>query len=115
MQKSKISEVIQRESKGPMEYIKVYDKYVSLINKTAEEEVEAFIKEGHSFNEFEREIKRYQRLVKDITYNLHKVVRVGMFELHCDELIRAMSKRAEALLNKLLDYIISDNFEKNKQ
>lgn len=113
--KTKISEVVQRESHGPVNHSKHFDKYINLITKKAEEEVESFLKEEHNFNEFERELKKYQRLVKEILYNSHKVVRVGMFELHCEELIRSLSKRAENLVNKLLEKMLSQHFETNKQ
>jgi dynein heavy chain len=113
--KNKIATVISNESQGPVNHSKAYDKYLPLINKKAEEEVEKFLKEEHAFNEYEKEVKRYQRLVKEITYNTHKVVRVGMFELHCEELIRALAKRAESLLNKLIDHMLNEHFEINKQ
>ena len=113
--KANISSVIKRESQGPVNHAKQYDKYANLINKKADEEVENFLKEEHSFNEYEREVKKYQRLTKEITYNLQKVVRVGMFELHCDELIRSMAKRCENLMNKLLDRMLNEHFEMNKK
>lgn len=113
--KAKIAEIVQKESQGPVNHAKYYEKYSNLISKKAEEEVEGFLKEEHSFNEYEREYKKYQKLVKEITYNSHKVVRVGMFELHCDELIRSLAKRAENLMNKLLERMLTEHFEINKQ
>lgn len=113
--KNSIVEVIQAEQRGPVNHTKIYDKYSNLITKKADEEVEQFLKDEHTFNEYEREFKKYQRLVKEITYNLQKVIRVGMFELHCDELIRSLAKRAEALQNKLLDRMLNDHFEMNRK
>jgi len=37
-----------------------------------------------------------------------------MFEVHCDELIRALAKRAEAVCNKLLARMSSDHLDTNK-
>lgn len=88
---------------------------MNLITKKAEEDVEQFLKEEHSFNEYERELKKYQRLTKDINYNSQKIVRVGMFELHCDEIIRALVKRSENLMNKLLDRMLDEHFAYNKK
>ena len=113
--RAKISSVISHECKGPVQHSKVFDKYINLITKKAELDVDQFLREEHSFNEYERELKKYQRLTKDITYNSHKVVRVGMFELHCDELIRSLAKRSENLMNKLLDRMLSEHFEYNKK
>lgn len=88
---------------------------MSLITRKAEEDVDLFLSENHSFNEYERELKKYQRLTKDITYNSQKVVRIGMFELHCEELIRSLAKRSDALMNKLLERMLQEHFEYNKQ
>ncbi len=106
---------IQKECQHPVAHSKVFDKYSPLITKRADEDVEQFLREEHSFNEYERELKKYQRLTKDITYNTQKVVRVGMFELHCDELIRTLAKRSENLMNKLLDRMLAEHFEYNKK
>ena len=37
-----------------------------------------------------------------------------MFEVHCDDLIRALSKRADALNSKLLGRMAKDHQEENK-
>jgi len=37
-----------------------------------------------------------------------------MFEVHCEELIRALAKRAEAICNKLLARMSSDHLDANK-
>ena len=37
-----------------------------------------------------------------------------MFEVHCEELIRALAKRAEAICNKLLSRMSSDHLDANK-
>ena len=43
-----------------------------------------------------------------------QVVRLGMFEVHCDELIRGLAKRAEGIANKLLTRMSKDHQEANK-
>ena len=37
-----------------------------------------------------------------------------MFEVHCNELIHAVSKRAEAICNKLLEHMSKDHLDGNK-
>ena len=113
--KSELHEIIEKESKGPMEHVKLYDKYNQLLSKQAEEEVELFLKEEHTFAEFEKEVKKFRKLADEIQYKTEKIARVGMFELHCDELIRALSKRAESCQNKLLERMMKDHFDNNKQ
>ena len=43
-----------------------------------------------------------------------QVTRLGMFEVHCDELIRGLSKRADAICSKLLVRMSTDHQEANK-
>ncbi|WAR10683.1 DYH7-like protein [Mya arenaria] len=96
--KEQVRELIKRESVGPVEHCKIYDKYNFLITKQAETDVEQFLKETHTFDEYKKEVEKYHRLVEEITYNSIKVLRLGMFEIHCDDLIRALSKRSDTLL-----------------
>lgn len=44
-----------------------------------------------------------------------QVMRLGMFEVHCDDLIRSLAKRAEALCQKLLGKMSEDHKEANKK
>lgn len=113
--KKSVARVIAKESEGPVKHCKIYDKYVALINKKADEDVEKFLGEEHTFAECEKELKRYQRLVKEITYNTEKVVRIGMFEVHCEELIKTLARRAENIQNKLLERLLNEHFEINRQ
>ncbi|XP_052236951.1 dynein axonemal heavy chain 7-like isoform X2 [Dreissena polymorpha] len=114
-----VRELIKQESIGPIEHSKIYDKYNFLISKQADTDVEQFLKETHTFDEYKKEVEKYHRLVEEITYNSikngrGKVLRLGMFELHCDDLIRALSKRADALCTKLLGRMARDHQEENK-
>jgi dynein heavy chain len=38
-----------------------------------------------------------------------------MFEVHCDELIRALAKRADQVAQKLLGRMLKDHIEANNQ
>ena len=44
-----------------------------------------------------------------------KVLRLGMFEVHCDELIRSLAKRAEKLHGQLMMKMCRDHQEENKR
>ena len=113
--KSDLRIIIDKESRGPMEHVKIYDKYNQLLSKQAEDEVELFLKEEHTFPDYVKEVKKFGKLADEIQYKTSKIVRVGMFELHCDELIRALTKRAEICQNKLLERMLKDHFDINKQ
>ena len=56
----------------------------------------------------------YMRLFINTTW-LFQIIQVGMFELHCDELIRGLAKRADGLRSKLLQRMIKDHQVLNKR
>uniref|UniRef100_A0A4W3JI36 Dynein axonemal heavy chain 7 n=1 Tax=Callorhinchus milii TaxID=7868 RepID=A0A4W3JI36_CALMI len=111
---AKIIDVIDKESVGPQEHLRLYDQYSMLINKQSELDVEQFLIEPHIFNETVEEIIKYQKLFEEIQYGSRRVIRLGMFEVHCDELIRALVKRVEVLREKLLAKVVKDHQDINK-
>ncbi|XP_070569551.1 dynein axonemal heavy chain 7-like isoform X2 [Ptychodera flava] len=119
--KAKVREVIQKESTGPIEHLKIYDKYNFLVNKQADADVDQFLTEEHTFHDYTKEVEKYRKLVDEIQYNSRKdpnrakVIRLGMFELHCDELIRALAKRADNLQSRLLARMSKDHQEANRK
>ncbi|GCC28735.1 hypothetical protein chiPu_0007169 [Chiloscyllium punctatum] len=112
--KKKVKDIIAKESLGPQEHTKLYDKYTMLINRQADLDVEQFLNEEHTFEENAQEIIKYLNLKEEIKYQSQKVVRLGMFEVHCDELIRALVKRAETLYEKLLNKLNKYHQDANK-
>ncbi|XP_033097643.1 dynein heavy chain 7, axonemal-like isoform X2 [Anneissia japonica] len=120
--KEEIKRVVEAESTRPIEHLKIYEKYNFLVSKQAEADVEQFLSEEHNFDDYTKEVEKYRNLVDEISYNTRKdrqqkrkVIRLGMFEVHCDELIRALSKRADALASKLLARMCKDHAEANRK
>ena len=107
--KANIRELVESESRHPKEHAKLYDKYTHLISKQADKDIDKFLREEHSFDDYAREVRKYNKLGEEIQYKSRKVVRLGMFEVHCDELIRALTKRAESIANKLLTRMQADH------
>ncbi|ELK04803.1 Dynein heavy chain 7, axonemal [Pteropus alecto] len=111
--KEKIKEVIMRESVAPTEHLRLYDKYDFLITRKAEQDVDAFLAEPHHYEEIIKEIRKYQKLIEEIQYTSRKTIRLGMFEIRCEELIRALVKRADVICGKLIAKMFRDHQEVN--
>ncbi|XP_034142716.1 dynein heavy chain 7, axonemal isoform X2 [Esox lucius] len=110
-----VRRVIWEESTGPLEHVRIYDKYSHLVSQQAQEDVEQFLSEQHSFPEIMSEVSRYQQLAEEIQYSSSKVVRLGMFEVHSHELILGLLRRAEGLRHQLVTRMLEDHQEMNKK
>ncbi|XP_039210552.1 dynein heavy chain 7, axonemal isoform X3 [Crotalus tigris] len=111
--KQKIRNEIAKESVAPTEHLKLYDKYHDLITKQAERDIDQFLSEEHTFEEITAEVARYQSIREDIQYHSRKCIRLGMFELHCDELIRSLAKRADSICSKIIGKMFKDHQDLN--
>ncbi|XP_051841933.1 dynein axonemal heavy chain 7 [Antechinus flavipes] len=109
----KIKDVILAESVAPTEHLKYYDKYDFLINKQAEHDIDKYLEEDHNYEETIEEIRKFQKLSEEIQYTSRKVIRLGIFELHCEELIRALAKRADHIAGRLIAKMFKDHQELN--
>nr|XP_010946997.1 dynein axonemal heavy chain 7 isoform X1 [Camelus bactrianus]XP_045367940.1 dynein axonemal heavy chain 7 isoform X1 [Camelus bactrianus] len=111
--KEKIKVVVMRESVAPTEHLRLYDKYEFLISRKAEQDADAFLAENHHYKRIIEEIRKYQKLMEEIQYTSRKTVRLGMFEMRCEELIRALVKRADVICGKLIAKMSKDHQEIN--
>ncbi|XP_046514011.1 dynein axonemal heavy chain 7 [Equus quagga] len=111
--KKKVREVTMRESVAPTEHRRLYDKYDFLVTKKAEQDADAFLAENHNYEKIIQEIRKYQKLIEEIQYTSRKTVRLGMFEMRCEELIRALVKRADVICGKLIAKMFRDHQEVN--
>ncbi|XP_054642367.1 dynein axonemal heavy chain 7 [Dunckerocampus dactyliophorus] len=112
-QEEEVRRVIHAEYVRPTEYIHEYDKYATLINKEAEEDMERFLSEEHTFQELMNEVIKYQKLIDQIRYTSPKVVRLGMFEVQSRKLIQSLVKRAQELQQKLVSRMLQGHQEIN--
>ncbi|XP_031730848.1 dynein heavy chain 7, axonemal isoform X1 [Anarrhichthys ocellatus] len=114
-QQEEVRSVFWAESVKPKEYIHEYDEYATLVSRLAEEHVEQFLSEQHSFQEIMADVVHYQQLADRIQYTSCQVVRLGMFEVQSQKLIRSLVKRAQELQQKLVTRMLQDHQEINKK
>lgn len=62
------------EAVKPKEYVHEYDQYASLVSRRAEQDVEQFLSEQHSFQEIMAEVVRYQQLADHIQHTSCQVL-----------------------------------------
>ena len=60
---------------GPIEYVKAYDPFIYLIDGKAETEIEQYITEVHSFDEFAGKVKFFDDLGNEKNSTRMKMVR----------------------------------------
>ncbi|XP_044525004.1 dynein axonemal heavy chain 7 [Gracilinanus agilis] len=111
--RQKIRDVIAAESVAPIEHLKYYDKYDFLINKQAERDIDKYLEGEHGYEETIALVRKYQQLSDEIQYTSRKVLRLGIFELHCEELIRSLAKRADVICSRLIAKVFKDHQELN--
>lgn len=66
------------------------------------------------FLQCEKQLLKYQEILREIQFDVQKLVPLGLFELHCDELVRSLSKRAEAICTQLLSRMGQENQKLNQ-
>ncbi|XP_028254184.1 dynein heavy chain 7, axonemal isoform X2 [Parambassis ranga] len=110
-----VRRVFRAECVRPKEYVHEYDKYAALVTGQAEEDVEQFLREQHSFQEIMVEVIHYQQLADQIQYTPYKAVRLGMFEVQSHKLIHSLVKCAQELQQKLTTRMLHDHQEINKK
>ncbi|XP_069555029.1 dynein axonemal heavy chain 7 [Brachyistius frenatus] len=107
--------VFWAECVRPKEHAHEYDKYAALVSRQAEEDVEQFLTEQHSFQEIMVEVMHYQQLADQIQYTSCKVVHFGMFEVQSHKLLHSLVERAQELQQKLVSRMLLHHQEINKK
>ncbi|XP_061578914.1 dynein axonemal heavy chain 7 [Cololabis saira] len=110
-QKEEVCKVFWAECVRPKKYVHEYDKYITLVSRQAEKDVEHFLSEQHSFQDIMVEVSHYQELADQIQDG---VVQLGMFEVQSHKLVDSLVKHAQELQQKLATRIFQNHQEINK-
>ena len=111
----KVRDFLLQQSQQPKDYIRIFRKYQSLISRQAEEETEKFIEQQNSFADICTQVDKYQKFTDDLTYPYVQVLRLNMFEVHCEELYHSLCLKAGMLRQMLMDKIRTDYITQMKK
>lgn len=114
----RIKSLLEDARIGPELKIQDFDEYMPLINKEAEEEINALLaiqddgtdeaKSEKYFQEYVTNIFRYKAISEEIAIKKEHVVNVGMYEIHREELIEVLVTAALDLKEKLIQKCTRD-------
>eukprot|EP00048_Salpingoeca_helianthica_P012895 m.192407 g.192407 ORF g.192407 m.192407 type:complete len:3920 (+) comp15437_c5_seq100:290-12049(+) len=106
--RTQVRSEVAKQQHGPAEYIKCYDVFAALIDRTADDEVTAFLAAEHKFDDYCKEILKYENLLQELAFNRRAVAAVGFFSVNCESLNRELTRRAQALVQRLIARVQQD-------
>lgn len=107
--KDEVRKIVAEQNKVPTEYIKMFETYMHLIDGTSEKSTDSYVNENHTFDEFKEKVLYFDNLGKTINNDIEKVVQLGMYELHCDDLILNLFRKTDGLREKVLQKMSQDH------
>ena len=107
--KQEVKRMITEQNRLPEEYVKIFEDYMHLINGQSERETESYVSEDHTFDDFKAKVLYFDNLGKVINNDIPKVVQLGMYELHCDDLILNLYRKTDGLREKVLQKMSQDH------
>uniref|UniRef100_A0A8D3AAF5 Dynein axonemal heavy chain 12 n=1 Tax=Scophthalmus maximus TaxID=52904 RepID=A0A8D3AAF5_SCOMX len=90
------------------------DNYDWLVNGTAQAQVETFMGEEHSFDEYTKQVEDFHALSKEII-SLPAKVHFTMVHLDCEELKQGLALKAKTYADLFLKKVINRHHEQNLQ
>jgi hypothetical protein len=70
--------------------------------------MEAFINEERTWEQLVEQVKKFHMLSQEIPTSFDPKTLIGIFDIHCDELIRDLATRAAELRDKFLEKMIHE-------
>ncbi|XP_051280505.1 dynein axonemal heavy chain 12 [Dicentrarchus labrax] len=99
----------------PDEHFQNYvDNYDWLVNGTAQAQVEKFMAENHSFDEYTKQVEEFHVLSKEIV-NLPAKAHFTMVHLDCEELKQGLANKANNYAEILLRKLVTSHREQTLQ
>ncbi|KAJ0065368.1 hypothetical protein NL108_007569, partial [Boleophthalmus pectinirostris] len=111
---NKAREVFDRNTVGPLKYLNEYEKYRTLLDGRAKQEVTEFLKEKHSLEGFSKKIESIRLIWTEIAL-MRVTVPLSMFCLHAHALNEDLCQRTEELRQLIVTYEVDENRDLNNK
>ncbi|CAL8097411.1 unnamed protein product [Orchesella dallaii] len=106
--KQEIIEHFREQAKGPLEFVSAYNEHQFLFNGENEDMMDNFIGEERTWEQLVEEVKKFHALSQDIPVAFDPKNLIGIFDVHCDELIKGLANRAMEVRDKFLEKMIHE-------
>ncbi|XP_056131285.1 dynein axonemal heavy chain 12 [Lampris incognitus] len=108
-----VKDAVHKNLEEPDKYFQKYVyNYNWLVNGTAQAQVEKFLKEEHSFDEYTEEVEKFRVLSKEII-SLPANGHFTMVHLYCEELKQGLANKAKGFAQVILERLITNHREHN--
>jgi dynein heavy chain len=87
----------------------MFNEYMHLIDGKSERDTDAYVAENHPFEDFKERVLYFDNLGRNINNQIPKVVQLGMYELHCDDLILNLYRKTDSLRERVLQKMSHDH------
>ncbi|KAF4078180.1 hypothetical protein AMELA_G00196410 [Ameiurus melas] len=106
-----LRKAVRENLKAPAKHFQYYfDNYDWLVNGSAQNLVEKFMKEEHCFDQYTEQVEVFRTLSKEIS-SLPAVVYFDMIRLDCEELKQGLAKKAQTFAQILVARLITTHRE----
>ncbi|XP_076022383.1 dynein axonemal heavy chain 12 [Genypterus blacodes] len=108
-----VKTAVRKNLEEPDNHLQKYvESYGWLVNGTAQSQVEKFLEEDHSFDEYTEQVEEFRVLSKEII-SLPAKARFAMVHLDCEELKQGLANKARNFAEILLKKLASSHREQN--
>ncbi|XP_043799961.1 dynein axonemal heavy chain 7-like isoform X2 [Apis laboriosa] len=114
--KEDIEQLIEREKVGPIEHLKIFEKYENFIIELESNKVEEFKKldTSENFDKYRDLIDYYDRLSRDVTIEYTETYYAGFFIVRRRDIVKYISTTAQKFKNILVTKMISEYQQKSR-
>ncbi|KAK9511585.1 hypothetical protein O3M35_000215 [Rhynocoris fuscipes] len=113
--KKRVSDLLEDHRIGPELRVQDFDPYIHLANGESAAAVQKFLEGSNDFSAYKAIIAKYHGLIKEVPTSLEQVIKMGMYEVHREELVYSLQYNAEQLRNQLTSRLVTEYTQTCKQ